>query len=146
MFVVAGGLFFFGGRAITELTKTERLLAEGLGIGLAVVCAVIAMHGKRCRRDNLDDQELSPSMNDMGCASLLFPNCDVIRVGDADEVQQAGNNDEVGAIVRGSMRDHSIAEIERATHNVHSSRAHITDETQNVQYVPAVRIVNVALH
>ena len=44
--MLAGALFFFGGRAITELTKTERLLARGLRIGLAVVCAVIAMLAK----------------------------------------------------------------------------------------------------
>ena len=58
LFVLAGGLFFFGGRAITELTKTDRLFAEGLGIGLAVVCAVIAMLAKDAG-DNLDDQPLN---------------------------------------------------------------------------------------
>jgi hypothetical protein len=54
LFALAGLMFLFGGRAISEYTKTDRLSAEGLGIGLAVVCAVIGMLAKDAA-DNLDD-------------------------------------------------------------------------------------------
>jgi hypothetical protein len=56
LFVLAGLLFFVGGRAISEFTKTERLLAEILAIGLAVVCAAFAMVAKG-KADNLDDED-----------------------------------------------------------------------------------------
>ena len=43
LFVLGGLMFFAGGRAISEFTKTERVLAEMLGIGLAVVFVVFGM-------------------------------------------------------------------------------------------------------
>jgi hypothetical protein len=36
-FAIAGLTFWFGGRAINEFAKTERMLAEMEGIGLAVL-------------------------------------------------------------------------------------------------------------
>jgi len=59
LFVLAGLLFLFGGRAISEYTKTDRLSAEGRGIGLAVVSAVIGMLAKDAA-DNLDDESSAP--------------------------------------------------------------------------------------
>lgn len=38
LFVVAGLFFFFGGRAIHEFAHVDRLLAEVLGIAIAVAC------------------------------------------------------------------------------------------------------------
>ena len=38
LFMIAGLAFWVGGRAIHEFAKTERMLAEMVGIGLAVVC------------------------------------------------------------------------------------------------------------
>jgi hypothetical protein len=59
LFVLAGLLFLIGGRAISEYTKTDRLSAEGLGIGLAVVCAVVGMLAKDAA-NNLDDGRSAP--------------------------------------------------------------------------------------
>jgi drug/metabolite transporter (DMT)-like permease len=59
LFALAGLLFLVGGRAISEYTKTDRLSADGLGIGLAVVCAVIGMLAKDAA-DNLDDEGSAP--------------------------------------------------------------------------------------
>ena len=56
LFVIAGLSFFVGGRAISEFTKTDRVLAEGLGIGLTVVCAALGMVAKS-RADDLDDDD-----------------------------------------------------------------------------------------
>ena len=36
--MIAGLAFWFGGRAINEFAKTDRMLAEMEGIGLAAVC------------------------------------------------------------------------------------------------------------
>ncbi len=38
--VIAGLSFFFGGRAIHEFGKVDRLLAEILGIGVAFACPI----------------------------------------------------------------------------------------------------------
>jgi len=49
-------MFLVGGRAISEFTKTERVLAEMLGIGLAVVFVIFGMVAKGAA-DNLDDED-----------------------------------------------------------------------------------------
>lgn len=43
LFGIAGLSFFVGGRAISEFTKTDRVLAEMLGIGLALVFGIFGM-------------------------------------------------------------------------------------------------------
>ena len=53
LLVIAGFSFFVGGRAISEFAKIERMIAEVEGIGLAVVCGVIAFVAKTAA-DNLD--------------------------------------------------------------------------------------------
>jgi hypothetical protein len=54
LFVIARLFFFVGGRAISTFTKTERLLAEMEGIGLAVVFGALGALTKSAG-DNLDD-------------------------------------------------------------------------------------------
>ena len=54
LFVIAGLLFFVGGRAISIFTKTDRALSEMMGIGLAFVLAIFGMVAKNAA-DNLDD-------------------------------------------------------------------------------------------
>ena len=49
--MIAGLLFLVGGRAISEFTKTDRVLAEFLGIGLAVVFLVLGMVAKNATDD-----------------------------------------------------------------------------------------------
>jgi len=44
-------LFLVGGRAISDFTKTDRVLAEFLGIGLAVVFLVLGMVAKNAADD-----------------------------------------------------------------------------------------------
>ena len=51
LFLIAGLLFLVGGRAISEFTKTDRILAEFLGIGLAVVFLVVGMVAKNAADD-----------------------------------------------------------------------------------------------
>ena len=51
LFVIAGLLFLVGGRAISEFTKTDRVLAEFLGIGLAVVFLVLEIVAKNAAHD-----------------------------------------------------------------------------------------------
>lgn len=38
LFGIAGIAFFFGGRAISEFSKTDRVLGEMAGIFIAIVC------------------------------------------------------------------------------------------------------------
>jgi hypothetical protein len=41
LFAIGGIAFWLGGRAINEFAKTERILAEMEGIGIAVLCATL---------------------------------------------------------------------------------------------------------
>jgi drug/metabolite transporter (DMT)-like permease len=56
LFGIAGLLFFVGGRAISEFTKADRVLAEMLGIGLAFVFGIFGIVAKNAA-DNLDDED-----------------------------------------------------------------------------------------
>lgn len=56
LFVVAGLLFVVGGRAISEFTNTDRLLAEFLGIGLAALFVVLGLAAKNAA-DDLKDED-----------------------------------------------------------------------------------------
>jgi hypothetical protein len=56
LFLIAGLLFFFGGRVIHASTKMGRVNAEILGIGAAVVFAIVGMVAKGVA-DNLDDED-----------------------------------------------------------------------------------------
>jgi Na+/H+ antiporter NhaC len=58
LMVVATLLFLFGGRAISELAKMERVGAEVIGIGLAVVLGILAFIAKSAA-DNLDAKDSS---------------------------------------------------------------------------------------
>jgi hypothetical protein len=49
--LIAGLLFLVGGRAISEFTKTDRVLSEFLGIGLAVVFLVLGIVAKSAADD-----------------------------------------------------------------------------------------------
>ncbi len=54
LFVFAGLSFFVGGLAINILTKTELMLAEVEGVGLAVACGALGFLAESVG-DNLDD-------------------------------------------------------------------------------------------
>ena len=56
LFVIAVLLFFVGGRAINTFAKTDRVLAEVLGIGLAFLVGVFGMVAKNTA-DNLYDED-----------------------------------------------------------------------------------------
>lgn len=56
LFVIAGLLFFVGGLAIGQITKTDRATAEMLGIGMALVFGIFGMVAKKAA-DNLDDED-----------------------------------------------------------------------------------------
>ena len=57
LFGAAGLLFFWGGRAIHDFAKTERVLAEMEGIGLAVLCGGLGAVAKHAAgRPEEDDQ------------------------------------------------------------------------------------------
>jgi hypothetical protein len=56
LFAIAGLSFFFGGRAISELGKMDRLLAEMLGFALAAVCVGLGFLAKTVGEPD-DDEE-----------------------------------------------------------------------------------------
>ena len=56
LFLAAAFLFFWGGRAISDVTKMDRIVAEGIGIGLAIVFAALGVAAKSAA-DNADDKD-----------------------------------------------------------------------------------------
>lgn len=54
LFVLAGLLFFVGGRIVGPMANIDWILAEMLSIGAAVVLAVLGVVAKNAA-DNLDD-------------------------------------------------------------------------------------------
>ena len=58
LIVIAALLFFWGGRAISEFAKMERVGAEVIGIGSAVVLGILAFIAKSAA-DNLDGKDSS---------------------------------------------------------------------------------------
>ena len=63
LFATAGLSFWFGGRAIHEFAKTERLLAEMEGIGLAAVCGALGAFAKAAA-ENLAEADIEFSNSD----------------------------------------------------------------------------------
>jgi len=60
LFVAAGLSFLWGGRAISEFTKTERIPAEIEGIGLAFVTGALGFLAKNAA-DDVGESKDSPS-------------------------------------------------------------------------------------
>ena len=58
LIVVAALSFFFGGRAISEFTRMNRVGAEVIGIGSAVVLAILAFVAKSAA-GNLEGKDSS---------------------------------------------------------------------------------------
>lgn len=56
LFGVAGLAFWVGGRAISEFTRTDRILAEMMGLGLAAVTGALGFVAKT-KADDLDADE-----------------------------------------------------------------------------------------
>ena len=54
LFAIAAFAFFWGGRAISEFAKTERILAELEGLLLAAVCEALGAWAK-VAFDNIDE-------------------------------------------------------------------------------------------
>jgi hypothetical protein len=61
LFVIAGLSFWAGGRAISEFGKVERILAEVLGIGIAIACGVLGFLAKAAGEHLGEQDESTPS-------------------------------------------------------------------------------------
>jgi len=57
LFAVAGGSFFFGGKVISVAAKTDRLIAEMGGIGLALIFGALGLWAKTTGEDDEPDQD-----------------------------------------------------------------------------------------
>src|SRR5215472_4981682 len=79
-------------------------------------------------------------------ALFLFSNRDVIRIGNRDEVQESGNDHELGAVVGGGKSDGALAPVLGQRNEIEGTRAHVSHKAQNVENVTAIRLVDAALH
>jgi hypothetical protein len=65
LFAIAGLTFWFGGRAISEFAKTERMLAEMEGFGLAMMCGglgvIVKTAADRLEVDEVEGASMSES-------------------------------------------------------------------------------------
>ncbi len=56
LFTVAGLLFFWGGRAISEFAKVDRLLAEIEGIALSAALGILGYFAENAGRPHRDTE------------------------------------------------------------------------------------------
>src|SRR6266478_9817239 len=78
--------------------------------------------------------------------SRLFSDGDVVGISHADEIQQPSHDQEFGAVVGGGVGDCAVSPALHAGHDVESARAHISDESENIQNVAAIGMVDASLH
>src|ERR1041385_7244413 len=70
----------------------------------------------------------------------------MICVSYGDKIQQSGDNDVLGAIVRGGVGHHCMSQIKDSACDVQSACTQIAHKTQNVKNVSAIRLINTPLH
>src|SRR5580700_6386120 len=70
--------------------------------------------------------------------SLFFPDGDVVSVRHRDEIQQTGDDHELGSVIGSCESDCSLSPTHREGHDIHSAGAQIADEAENVKNVAAV--------
>src|ERR1039458_2144721 len=69
-----------------------------------------------------------------------------MRVGGGDKVQQASDDNESFAVIGGGVGGHNVAPVHDARQKIEPARAHVADETENVENISAVRFVDTAVH
>jgi len=57
LFGIGGISFFFGGRAIREVTKTDLVLSEMAGIFIAIVCLGLGALAKSAGEEDVNEEE-----------------------------------------------------------------------------------------
>src|ERR1039458_7236211 len=70
----------------------------------------------------------------------------MVGVSHADQVQQSGHDDVLGAIVGGGMRDGGLSPIHGPAHNIEAPCADVAHETKNVEDVATVGRVHMPFH
>src|SRR5215471_966857 len=76
----------------------------------------------------------------------FLPDCNMVRVGHANKVQQAGHNDVLRAIISGRVRDDAVAQVHHPRKDVQTAGAHIANESENVKNIAAIGLINSPLH
>src|SRR6185369_8212729 len=78
--------------------------------------------------------------------SRLLPDGDVVGVGGADEIQQSGDNQKLGAVVGSGVGNCAMSPALHPGHDVEAACTHVAHESENVQDIAAVGLVDTALH
>src|SRR5580704_13606476 len=78
--------------------------------------------------------------------SSFLPDGDVVGVGHCNEVQQSGNNHELGSVISDSEGDCTLPPVHGEGDDIHSAGAQVADESENVEDVSTIGFVDVALH
>src|SRR6185312_1981212 len=70
----------------------------------------------------------------------------MVGVGNADEIQESGDEHKLCAVVGGSMGNCALAQVLRQADDVQAASSQVSNKAENVENVSTVRFVNVALH
>src|SRR2546425_10859776 len=77
--------------------------------------------------------------------SRFLANGDMVGVGHADKIQQARDNNVLCAVISRGVRDGALSPIHGPGHDIESSRAHIAQESEDVEGVAAIEPVDASL-
>src|SRR5690348_10432877 len=77
---------------------------------------------------------------------FLLSNRDVVRLDHADDIQQAGDNQVLGAVVGGGVGDIALAEIHALADDVKAAGADVAYKSQHIEHVAGIEGVELALH
>src|SRR5713226_4807653 len=70
--------------------------------------------------------------------SRLLPDGDVVGVGHTDEVQQTRDDDVLGAVIGGGVRDGTRSPVHGPGDDIQAARTHIAHESQDVKDVATI--------
>jgi len=78
--------------------------------------------------------------------SGLPPDIEVVRIDGGDEVEQSGNDDELGAVVGGHQLYSGLSEGKDARHEIREAGADVREEPEHVEGVAGIGQVDLGLH
>ncbi len=78
--------------------------------------------------------------------SRLLSDGNVVSIGNADKIQQPGDDQKLGPVIGSGVSNRAMSPILYAGDNIKRAASNIPDESENVQNVASIRMVDASLH
>src|SRR5215475_7498881 len=91
-------------------------------------------------------QKAERQKNAKALACRLPAYAKIMRVNRRNDVEQSGNNDEFGSIIRSCKLHSPMSQIHNSTQDVEQSTPKIASKAQHFQHIARIRLIQLALH